>query len=402
MAIYDIDGNPITSGGDSGKVKTRLVSNPNLADPDKFVIGLLNANGTINTAQAGCVTTDFIPCTAGQIVSAGMIMTFNHNPFFVCTGFREVSRARVFYDANKTVVSGVSENYNSSDNVMNGLTAPNNTAYVRISFGGANVPSPPVTYPERCFVHIASAPTTAVEMFYSGNAEKIEATDSQTWEKWGQTWTMFGDSLTDSYGGHSWDESTSPVGGEGWKDTEDRVPWTGYFWASDIARRHGYIMDNRAKSGSNIYVSRVYTDVSGVYILDAFLAELEAGTIEEPDLITVGFGANSVPDEIGTNSDTSATTNTLYGGTKYFIEKLNEKCPNARKIYILHPLQTGWRDTDGTARAAMKTVFDAYNVEYVDMSMHSGITTDMLPDGLHVSSIEANKQYGRFLESYMM
>lgn len=399
MAIYDINGNVMSQ--DASKQKSRTITNPNLANPNKFTIGLLKADGTINTAQTGCVTTDYIPCSAGKIVSAGMIKSSIHNPFFKCTSFRETTRARVFYNSNKEVVSAVTENFYSEYDTMVGLTAPNNTAYVRVSFGGAYVPSSPVTYPERCFVHIGDAPCTTIESYFVNSVETIEASDSQTWECWGKNWLLFGDSLTDSYGGHSWDESTSPVGGIGWKDTEDRVPWTGYFWASDIARRHGYVIDNRAKSGSNIYVSRVYTDVSGKYILDAFVSELQNGTVEEPDLITIGFGANSVSDEKGTNADTSETTNTLYGGTKYFIETLNQYCPNARKVYILTPLQSGWRDTDGTLRSAMKEVYDEYNVEYVDMSSHSGITVDMLPDSLHISSIEANKQYQRYLESYL-
>ena len=395
MAVFDISGNAID------RIKRHTVSNPNLADPSKFTVGLLKTDGTINTAQSGCVTTDYIPCTAGKLVCAGQIKAGNHNPWYQCTSFKEVTRARAFYGADKTVLSGVSENHYSDDNVMTGIEAPSGTAFVRVSFGGSYAPSNPVDNKTSCFVHIADTAYTHPTLYFPDGIETITPDDSQVWDTWGQNWLLFGDSLTDSYGGHGWDESTSPVGGEGWKDTEDRVPWTGYFWASKIARDHGYTMDNRGESGSNIYVSRVYTAVSGVYVLDAFIAELQAGTVEEPDLITIGFGANSVSDEIGTNADTSATTNTLYGGTKYFIETLNEHCPNSRKVYILHPLQTGWRDTDGAARAAMKTVFDEYNVEYVDMSAHSGITTDMLPDGLHISSIEANRQYRRFLESYL-
>ena len=360
-----------------------------------------------NTAQSTCATTDYIPCSPGKLVCAGQIISGDHNPYYWCTAYKEVSRARVFYDSNKSVISGVSENWYSENNTMRGIEVPNGASFVRISFGGVYAPFPPNDDHTRCFVYVTEEPYTDPTPYFGGGTETIDPDDSQTWEKWGQTWTLFGDSLTDSYGGHGWDKSTSPVGGYGWKDAEDpiaagqRIPWTGYFWASDIARRHGYVLDNRAKSGSNIYVSRVYTADSGVYQLDAFLAELEAGTIEEPDLISIGFGANTVRDELGSPNDTSETINTLYGGTKYFIEQLNDHCPHARKVYILTPVQEGWRDTDGTARAAMKSVFDEYNVEYVDMSQHSGITVDMLPDKLHISSIEANRQYGRFLERHL-
>ena len=142
--------------------------------------------------------------------------------------------------------------------------------------------------------------------------------------------------------------------------------------------------------------------MSGVLVLDTWVAALRNGNFYEPELITIGFGANTVADEIGSASDApSNTAHSLYAGTKYFIEALNDACPNARKVYILHPLQEDWRDTSGAARNALRNVFDLYNVEYVDMSQHSGITVDMLPDKLHVSSIEANRQYGRFLESYL-
>ena len=404
MPIYDINGNVISVDATRASVlaKKQTVNNPNLANPNNFTVGLLDANGTINTAQTGCLTTDFIPCSGGQYVCAGQINAFNHNPFLKVTSFKEVSRARVFYNANKTVISGVSDNFYSADNTMVGIQAPSGTAYVRVSFGGAYAPFSPPSNPSGCFVHIADAPITNPNKYYDNGIEVLEPSDSQTWEKWGQTWTLFGDSLTDSYGGHGWDMETSPVGGVGWQDTTERVPWTGYFWASDIARRHGYVVDNQAHSGSNIYNSRVYTDVSGVLVLDTWVAALRNGNFYEPELITIGFGANTVADEIGSASDApSNTAHSLYAGTKYFIEALNDACPNARKVYILHPLQEDWRDTSGAARNALRNVFDLYNVEYVDMSQHSGITVDMLPDKLHVSSIEANRQYGRFLESYL-
>lgn len=285
--------------------------------------------------------------------------------------------------------------------VTGGVVAPSGAAYVRVTFFVDGHVSP-VTNPEKFYVCVEDENVTSPVYWFADNTEYLVTDDAQTLEKWGQTWTLFGDSLTDSYGGHGWDMETSTVGGVGWKDTTERVPWTGYFWASDIARRHGCVVDNQAHSGSNIYNSRVYTDVSGVLVLDTWVAALRNGDFYEPELITIGFGSNTVADEIGNSSDApSNTAHSLYAGTKYFIETLNDACPNARKVYILHPLQEDWRDTNGAARDAMRNVFNEYNVEYVDMSQHSGITVDMLPDKLHVSSIEANRQYGRFLESYL-
>lgn len=406
MPIYDINGNVIQTGS-SGytRSKSKTIETPNLIDPENLTVGLLNADGTINTAQQTCKTSDFIPCSAGKLVCAGNFLSaIIHNPFAKSTSWREVTRARVFYDANKNVISGVSENFYSPDNTMIGLEAPAGTAYVRVSFGGAYGSSDPAS----CFLYVTDTPFTDPLPYFKGGIETITPNDSQAWEKWGQTWTLFGDSLTDSYGGHTWDKSTSPVGGIGWKEYADptavgsRVPWTGYFWASDIARRHGYILDNQAHSGSNIYNSRVYNEVSGVLVLDAWVTQLQNGEFEEPDLITIGFGANHVSDETGSPDDApSNTTKSMYAGAKYFIEKLNDACPHARKVYILTPLQDGWRDTSGAGRNALRSVFDSYNVEYIDMSQHSGITVDMLPDKLHVSSIEANRQYERFLESYL-
>lgn len=398
MTLFDIHGNAIQTGG--GKSKSHVFQHPNRANPTQFSIGRVNTTAggddVLNTANTGIRTTAPIPVAAGKVVSMGYISAYNHNPFFIATSHTEWCLAYSFFNSAQKVVSGA----DNRPTVTGGISVPTGATYIRVSFftDGYN---DPVANPEKFYVCVEDANVTDPVYWFGNDAETLVANDHQIWEHWGKSWVLFGDSLTDSYGGHGWDMSTSPVGGDGWKETDERVPWTGYFWASDIARKHGFVMDNQAKSGSNIYVSRVYTADSGVYQLDAFLSALQAGTVIEPDLITIGFGANTVPDEIGNPTDTSETTNTLYGGTKYFIEKLNEFCPNARKVYILHPLQEDWRDTNGAARDAMRNVFNEYNVEYVDMSQHSGITVDMLPDKLHVSSIEANRQYGRFLERYL-
>jgi len=400
MAIYDFSGNAIATGG-AARAKNRVVATPNRLNPAEFAVGWINTtvggDDTLNTKNAWTRTTDRIPVVPGKIVSMGYIKSNNHNPFFVATDFSEWCLAYAFFNAQHKVVASA----NSRPTVTGGVTVPDGADYLRVTFSVDQNVSP-VTNPEKFYVCVEDVNVTSPTYWFPGNTETLEPDDSQTWDHWGENWVLFGDSLTDSYGGHGWDVSSSPVGGEGWKETEDRVPWTGYFWASDIARRHGYILDNQAHSGSNIYNSRVYNAVSGVLVLDEWIAALENGDFDEPDLITVGFGANSIADERGTDADEpSNTTKSLYAGTKYFIKKLNEACPHARKVYILHPLQDGWRDTDGASREALRAVFDTYNVEYIDMSQHSGITVDMLPDKLHVSSVEANRQYGRFLESYL-
>lgn len=204
-------------------------------------------------------------------------------------------------------------------------------------------------------------------------------------------WVIFADSLADAYGGHD---------------------LTGNYFASRIAREFGLRLDNRAKGGSNIYAggSGNYTSVSGIVKLDEYLAEIEAGTTEQADYITVAFGTNAFKTDIGTNEDTSETyTASMYGATKYFIEKIREKVPNAVLGFVLPPRQqwpssadpNGVRDID-SARTAIKTVCEDYGVPYIDMSTQSGITMDMLPDGIHISSDQSQKLYYHAMRRFMM
>ena len=202
-------------------------------------------------------------------------------------------------------------------------------------------------------------------------------------------WVLFGDSLTDNYGGKDY-------GSE--------------YFASKIAREFGMNLDNRAKSGSNIYKggSGNYVNVSGIVMLDAYLAEIEAGTVEQADYITVAFGTNTFTAQLGTNDDTSATNTSVYGATKYFIEKIREKVPNAVLGFVLSPRQNwgsadpgGSRSVDG-GRAAIKAVCDDYGVPYIDMSTQSGITVGMLPDGIHISNAQSQKLYYHAMRRFMM
>ena len=203
-------------------------------------------------------------------------------------------------------------------------------------------------------------------------------------------WVLFGDSLTDNYGGH------------------DRAS---EYFASKIANEFNMNIDNRAKSGSNIYKggSGNYVSVSGIVMLDAYLAEIEAGTTPQADYITVAFGTNTFKTDMGTNEDTSEThTSSVYGATKYFIEKIREKVPNAVLGFVLSPRQD-WgnndaqklRDVDG-AREAIKTVCEEYGVPYIDMSTQSGITVDMLPDGIHIKNDQSQKLYYHAMRRFMM
>lgn len=205
----------------------------------------------------------------------------------------------------------------------------------------------------------------------------------------GAKWTLFGDSLTDNYGGHD---------------------LTGSYFATKIAREFNMSFDNRAKSGSNIYRggSGNYVSVSGMIKLDEFIAEIEAGTTEQPDYITIAFGTNSFAAQIGTNEDTSMTDTSVYGATKRFIEVLRTKCPKSVFGFVLPPKQN-WGSADPSktraidaARTAIKTVCDNYGVPYIDMSTQSGITVDMLPDGIHISNDQSQNLYYHAMRRFMI
>ena len=203
-------------------------------------------------------------------------------------------------------------------------------------------------------------------------------------------WVLFGDSLTDNYGGHD--------------TTED-------YFASKIAREFNIDFDNRAKSGSNIYAggSGNYTSVSGIIMLDTFLEEIDTGTTDIPDYITVAFGTNSFKAQLGTNADTSATNTSVYGATKYFIEKLREKCPNARLAFILSPKQNwgvndpqGSRDIDG-AREAIRTVCKECCVKYKDLSKVLDLTNPVYSgDGIHPNKIPGQVVHYHEMRELMM
>lgn len=205
----------------------------------------------------------------------------------------------------------------------------------------------------------------------------------------GAKWTLFGDSLTDNYGGHD---------------------LTGSYFATKIAREFNMSFDNRAKSGSNIYRggSGNYTSVSGMIKLDEFTAEIDAGTTEQPDYITIAFGTNSFTAQLGTNADTSATDTSVYGATKRFIEVLREKCPKSVFGFVLSPKQN-WGSSDpynlravDAARTAIKAVCDEYGAPYIDMSTQSGITVDMLPDGIHISNDQSQNLYYHAMRRFMI
>ena len=395
MAFYDGYGNSVqlnVDGGGSGvTLAQHIVENPNLANPNEFEVGWVGTNGTLSTANTGTRTTNYIPCAPGQIVTVGGITRYNHNPWFVATNKVFACLAYCFFDASYNAIGGAT----GRPDVSGGITAPDGAAFIRVTFfsdvGGGYLD---VNHLELMFVHVGELFCDSPKMWFADGIERQWiSSDMVSYADLlphaGKTWVLFGDSLTDKYGGHGWDMSTVP---------DAFGAWTDYFWASKIARRHGLVLDNRAKSGSNINISSVYNDVSGVYMLDAFLAEVEAGTVEQPAIITIGFGSNTITDEIGTMENTSADTSTVYGATKYYIERLREVCPESIIMFILPPDSNWQRDVDG-GREAIKAVCDSMRMPYINMLTESGITADMLPDGVHLGSKQSNNLYAHAVES---
>lgn len=206
-----------------------------------------------------------------------------------------------------------------------------------------------------------------------------------------RNWVLFGDSLTDNYGGHD---------------------MTSNYFASKIAREFGINFDNRAKSGSNINTASngVYTSVNGCAMLDAYIAEVEAGNAPTPDYITVAFGSNSFAEQLGSVEDTSDSKNTVCGAVKYFIEQIRTRLPSAVIGFVLPP-QSTWETASYSTtktveggRNAIKSVIESegYQVPYVDMWTQSGITVDMLPDDIHISSEQAQNFYYHAMRRFMM
>lgn len=221
-------------------------------------------------------------------------------------------------------------------------------------------------------------------------------------------WTLFGDSLTEAFGGTDWNEYK----GTNLYTEGDPRCWDGYKFASRIARELCLIIDNRAHSGSNIYYSEggTYSAYNGISMLDELISEIEAGTTKCPDYITVAFGSNTVLTNLGTMDDTSASTGTTYGATKYFVEKLRmlQEIYNPQMVFgfVLSP-QTAWSDSLERAskgREAIKAVLDTdeYRAPYVDMWTESGITHSMMADGVHIADERSNNLYYRAMRRFMM
>lgn len=397
MEFYDGNGNHIPVSGGDRVLTHKIVENPNLAKPDAFTVGLFDGAGNFTSAIKTGACSDYIPVTSGKVMSCGFIHKYSHNPWFVATRWCEYCHHYVFYaDDKETIVAhgGIS----LVEGSMTGVAVPEKAAYVRVSWAiqGGGYYFYPVETPEKCFVHLADEPTTAPMYWFANNIERKYIPADLVGYTYpprhlGKTWVLFGDSITDGHDG---------CGG---------YDWDGDNWVSWIAREMGLVVDNRGKSGSNMCIATDgYASVSGVYMLNAFLDEIEAGTIEQPEYITIGFGGNGYNTYVGNVEDTSEKTSlSYYGATKYFIEKLREKCPNSVFGFVL-PHDINWGSNQSKqagvplCREAIKAVCDEYRVPYINMYTESGITSDMLNDGVHIWNKQPMNLYYHAMRRFMM
>jgi lysophospholipase L1-like esterase len=355
-----------------------------------YVVGAVGGDGNIISAVTSCATTDYIDISGGAYLYVGTKGDYTENPM----PKGDVTFGAVwlcFYDTNKAIIGNRYSDFSAP------VAIPNNAVYTRVTwqpYGGAdNITNG--TY----FVGVVDSADAVAEWepYYPEGTilkayikpENLTYKDSSPMD--GKTWVLFGDSLTDG------------------KDGCGGYDWTGDNWVSKIAREFGLIIDNRGKSGSNLCISTdSYATVSGIYMLDKFLAEIEAGTIEQPAYITIGFGGNCYNTYVGNAEDTSEKTSlSYYGATKYFIEKLREKCPNSVFGFVL-PHDINWESNQSKqtgvplCREAIKAVCDEYRVPYINMYTDSGITSDMLNDGVHIWNKQPMNLYYHAMRRFMM
>lgn len=422
MVMYDSQGNLIKINSDEYfNVLHPTYSNLFSAARDGYMDNVKLGGQGRTIALAGSTTSGFIDISdyKGKYIIPQYATVREVNPEMVLNTFPYYTYLE-FYDENKDYIeplyadASVTRPYTTP---RNPVLIPQNASYVRcawnISYNGVRTCE---LWQFGVFIVDAADGTIPFEPFYSEGTPKSVYLRQNNFRfsdaplLYGKKWTLFGDSLTDSFGGHDWQKSSYSKGEYGTIGDETDVPWTDYFFASKIAREFGLTIDNRAKAGSNMCIplASQWVSVAGINILNEFIAEIDAETVEQPDIITIAFGTNAYDNYIGTDADDSTvTTASYYGATKYFIEKLREKCPKSAFGFVLPPV-ADWVNDSGKqagvplARIAIKTVCEEYGVPFIDMSKESGITADMLPDGVHISSHQANNLYYHAMRRFVM
>lgn len=191
---------------------------------------------------------------------------------------------------------------------------------------------------------------------------------------------MFGDSLTDAYGGHYWYDNTK----------------VGYGFMTKIAQEFGMYFDNRAKSGTNFQRTSggVYAGLDGCDRVDEYVAD---ETHPAPDYCLFMYGANCWGSQIGTIEDPNTQDKKLYGAVKYCIDKIRDAYPNCIVAVILQYPVADWNNgqkTPHAAHEALKQLITSpdydYRVPYLDLYQYNIRSVD-LRDGVHPDVTGVNK-----------
>ena len=194
----------------------------NLFNPSVGEVGFIEpSTGVVNPAQAQCYTTDFIPVEVGKTVAIGFIHKYVWNPTII-SDFREYGRYTFFKADKKTVVNGGDFGYSET---MHGVVVPSGASYIRASWAtyGGSLYFYPVTDTWKCFVTCGDTlPTNPVP--YKYNNSNVVELDSLP--LFGKTLLVFGDSYSDSWGGHSWDAREITQADQG-GTVENNVAWSG-------------------------------------------------------------------------------------------------------------------------------------------------------------------------------
>lgn len=196
-------------------------------------------------------------------------------------------------------------------------------------------------------------------------------------------WINFGDSLT-----QPGIASGNPQSSSSSSDIE-----RGTLYLDKCASEFGLTLDNRAIGGKRIYNLPTGDDgQNGIGMLDKLIASNVV-----PDLITIAYNGNVFSSTIGTDADTSeVTTNSTYGATKYFIEKIRQHYPNCIFAFVC-PFMTSEANGYGgnhyyhEANEVTRELCQRYGVPYLDLENRGNIdiTTDLTQDGVHPTSKQA-------------
>ena len=372
----------------------------NLFNPSVGEVGFIEpSTGVVNPAQAQCYTTDFIPVEVGKTVAIGFIHKYVWNPTII-SDFREYGRYTFFKADKKTVVNGGDFGYSET---MHGVVVPSGASYIRASWAtyGGSLYFYPVTDTWKCFVTCGDTlPTNPVP--YKYNNSNVVELDSLP--LFGKTLLVFGDSYSDSWGGHSWDAREITQADQG-GTVENNVAWSGKLFWSKVCSEFGLTIDNRATGGSNLpYGSSSYETYNGMDKIKNLVTEVRDGA-EPPKFLVLQYGTNCWESQVGTVNDSpSESASTYPSAIKWAIDTIKSEMPNT-KIGVLLPLTCNNNPHRFNAHDVLLEVMqtEVYkDVPFVDMAEVSGLVLADLPDGVHPASEKANKTYANWCRVLLM